>query len=166
MERIELLKKRLNAAQAAMDAVFDEVEGRWEMQVYHDGPAWNVRQIAIHLAETERGLFDQMRSIVEAGASTVPDDFDIDRYNQRSVEKRASMTSGEARAAQKAERSALIAWLDTLSAADLEKTGRHPAIGIIPIDMYIRVIARHQKDHTADIALALGLNPETGANRS
>lgn len=165
MERIDFLKKRLNAAQAAMDAVFDSAEDRWETQVYSDGPAWNVRQIAVHLAETERGLFGQMRSIVETGASTVPDDFDIDRYNQRLVEKRGEMTIDEARAAQRIERSAMLAWLDTLSAADLEKTGRHPAIGIIPIDMYVRVIARHQKDHTADIARALGLDPESGANR-
>ena len=165
-ERTDFLRKRLAAAQAEMEAVFAQADGRWETPVYADGAAWNVRQVAIHLAEAERGLFGQMKSIVETGSSTVPDDFDVDRYNKRSVEKRDTMTGAEALAAQAATRADLMAWVETLTAADLEKTGRHPVIGIIPIDMYIRVIARHQKDHTADVAKALGLRATTGMARS
>lgn len=156
-ERTEFLKKRLVAAQVEMDSVFGQADGRWDTPVYADGPAWNVRQVAIHLAEAERGLLGQMQSIVNTGVSTVPEDFDVDRYNMRSVEKRDAMTGPEALAAQAATRAELMAWLDTLTDADLAKVGRHPVIGMIPIDMYIRVIARHQKDHTADVAYALGL---------
>jgi len=162
-ERTDFLNKRLAAAQAEMEAVFAQADGRWETQVYADGAAWNVRQVAIHLAEAERGLFGQMKSIVETGSSTVPDDFDVDRYNKRSVEKRDTVTGLEALAAQAATRSELTAWVATLTEAELEMTGRHPVIGIIPIDMYIRVIARHQKDHTADVARALGQTTATGA---
>jgi hypothetical protein len=165
-DRTEFLRKRLTAAQSDMNAVLDQVGDRWETQVYADGAAWNARQVVIHLATAERGLFGQMRSILETGESTVPDDFDVDYYNKRSIEKRAEMTVTEAREAQAAERVALLAWLDTLSDADLEKTGRHPVIGIIPVDMYIRVIARHQKDHSADIARALAINANEGSERS
>jgi uncharacterized damage-inducible protein DinB len=164
-DRTEFLKKRLNTAQAAMDTVLDQVGDRWDEQVYSDGPAWTARQLLIHMAEAEHGLFGQMRSIVETGESTVPDDFDVDRYNRRSVEKRAEMTVAEARESLERDRAAMLAWLDTLTDADLEKTGRHPVIGVIPIDMYVRVIARHQKDHTADIARALGLNAKTDSER-
>jgi uncharacterized damage-inducible protein DinB len=164
-DRTAFLKKRLNAAQAAMDTVLDQVGDRWDEQVYNDGPAWTARQLLIHMAEAEHGLFGQMRSIVETGESTVPDDFDVDRYNKRSVEKRAEMTVAEARESLERDRAAMLAWLDTLTDADLEKTGRHPVIGVIPIDMYVRVIARHQKDHTADIARALGLNAKTDSER-
>ena len=165
-ERTEFLKKRLNAAQSDMDQVFGQAAGRWDTPVYSDGAAWNVRQVAIHLAEAERGLFGQMKSIVETGTSTVPDDFDVDRYNLRSVEKRDAMTGHEALVAQAASRAELLAWLDTLIDADLEKAGRHPVIGIIPIDMYIRVIARHQKDHSADVARALGIPQKAAASGS
>jgi hypothetical protein len=164
-DRTEFLKKRLNTAQAAMEAVLDQVGDRWDEQVYSDGPAWTARQLLIHMAEAEHGLFGQMRSIVETGESTVPDDFDVDRYNKRSVEKRAEMTVAEARESLERDRAAMLLWLDTLTDADLEKTGRHPVIGVIPIDMYVRVIARHQKDHTADIARALGLNAKTDSER-
>lgn len=165
-ERTDFLRKRLAAAQSEMDSVFAQAEGHWETPVYADGAAWNVRQVAIHLADAERGLFGQMQSIVETGVSTVPDDFDVDRYNRRSVEKREAQTGPEALAAQAASRADLIAWLETLTDADLEKSGRHPVIGIIPIDMYIRVVARHQKDHTADVAKALGLANQAGAARA
>lgn len=164
-ERTDFLRKRLAAAQSEMEAVFAQAGGRWETPVYSDGAAWSVRQVAIHLADAERSLFGQMKSIVETGASTVPDDFDVDRYNMRSVEKRDAMTGPEALATQASSRDGLMAWLDTLTEADLERTGRHPVIGIIPIDMYIRVIARHQKDHTADVAKALGLPAHTPAER-
>jgi hypothetical protein len=162
-ERTEFLKKRLLAAQAEMEAVFAQAGGRWETPVYADGAAWNVRQVAIHLADAERGLFGQMQSIVATGSSSVPDDFDVDRYNRRAVEKREEMTGPEALAAQAQSRAGMLAWVSALSDADLEKTGRHPVIGVIPIDMYIRVIARHQKDHTADVARALGVSSKPGA---
>lgn len=162
-ERTEFLRKRLLSAQADMEAVFGQIEDRWEAQVYADGAQWNARQVAIHLAVSEVGLFGQMKSILETGASTVPDDFDVDRYNKRSVEKRDGLTAAEALAEQAAGRAALLAWLDSLTDADLEVKGRHPVIGIIPMDMYIRVIARHQKDHTADVARALGLSAKSGS---
>lgn len=157
-ERTEFLKKRLTAAQNEMLAVLDQIGDHWEAPVYADGAAWNARQVMIHLAEAEEGLFGQMKAIVETGQSTVPDDFDLERYNKRSVEKRNHMTADEAREAQAAARAAMLAWVDTLTDEDLQKQGRHPFIGIIPIDMYLRVIARHQKDHAADIAHALGLS--------
>jgi hypothetical protein len=156
-DRTAFLQKRLAGAQADCDAVFAQVGERWETVVYDDGAAWTVRQLAVHLADAERGLFGQMKSILETGSSTVPDDFDVDRYNRRSVEKHDAMTGAEALSAQAQTRAALAEWVGTLSDADLEKTGRHPVIGVIPIDMYIRVIARHQKDHAADVARALGL---------
>ena len=129
-ERTDFLRKRLAAAQSEMDSVFAQAEGHWETPVYADGAAWNVRQVAIHLADAERGLFGQMQSIVETGVSTVPDDFDVDRYNRRSVEKREAQTGPEALAAQAASRADLIAWLDTLTDADLdshsgEETDQH-----------------------------------------
>ncbi|MFN8378457.1 MAG: DinB family protein [Anaerolineae bacterium] len=163
IERTQFLKKRLATDQAEMESVFAQADDRWDTAVYADGAAWNVRQVAIHLAEAERGLFGQMKSIVETGAGTVPDDFDVDRYNKRSVEKKDVMTGPEAMAAQAANRADMMVWIDTLTDSDLEKMGRHPVIGIISIDMYIRVIARHQKDHTADVARALGLTAKTGA---
>lgn len=162
-DRTEFLRKRLLAAQAEMDAVFGQIDDRWDAPVYANGAQWNARQVAIHLAISEIRLFGLMKSILETGAASVPDDFDVDRYNKRSVEKRDDMTAAEARAQQAAARAEVLAWLDTLTDADLEVRGRHPVIGIIPIDMYIRVIARHQKDHTADVARALGLNAKSGS---
>ena len=156
-DRTAFLQKRLTSAQTDCEAIFAQIGNRWETPVYSDGAAWTVRQVTIHLADAERGLLGQMQSIIETGVSTVPDDFDVDRYNRRSVEKRDTMTGPEALAAQAQSRAQMIIWVGTLTDADLEKSGRHPVLGIIPIDMYIRVIARHQKDHAADIAQALSV---------
>jgi hypothetical protein len=156
-DRTAFLQRRLTSAQTDSEAIFAQIGNRWDAPVYSDGAAWTVRQVAIHLSDAERGLLGQMQSIIATGVSTVPDDFDVDRYNRRSVEKRDTMTGLEALAAQAQSRAEMIAWVGTLTDADLEKSGRHPVLGIIPIDMYIRVIARHQKDHAADIAQALSV---------
>ncbi len=57
---------------------------------------------------SDKGLTNQAIGAAE-GRETVPADFDLERYNRRSVEKNAAMTPDEARASLENSRAELLA---------------------------------------------------------
>ncbi len=155
-ERINLLKQRLANSRAFVDAVLNQVGDRWETQVYADGAAWNVRQVVIHLLNAESGMFAAAQRIAEGGEG-VPADFDLDRYNKRSVEKRSDLTPDSARAGLAESRAALLAWMDTLTHEQLEKVGRHASLNMFTVEQFIKIISSHEREHAQDIARVLGI---------
>jgi hypothetical protein len=86
-ETVTQLKETLVAARAYLDAATDHID----KQVYSDGLQWTVWQVAVHLADADRGHNGQVMAFAE-GREVIPEDFDIQRYNTRSTEKRADVT--------------------------------------------------------------------------
>ncbi|NWF67596.1 MAG: DinB family protein [Chloroflexi bacterium] len=155
-ERIKKAKAELEAARQRLNQVLDAVGERTETPVYADGAAWNVRQLAIHLADADRGHNNQIKGIAE-GREVIPADFDLERYNKRSVEKRAEMTLAQARESLNSTRSELNAWLDAQDEAVLDKTGRHASMKIMSIAQILDNMAEHERAHADDIARVLGI---------
>jgi hypothetical protein len=155
-ERIQQLKDELASSRAYLNQIFDRVGDRWNTQVYSDGAAWTVLQLGIHLAISDKAQTNVVIGIAE-GREVVPADFDLERYNKRSVEKRAEMTTEEIRTEMAAAREQLNAWLDTLDDAALTKQGRHASLRILTIEEFLGVIANHERTHANDIARALGI---------
>ncbi|MGQ9908734.1 MAG: DinB family protein [Candidatus Flexifilum sp.] len=156
MSAVETIKTGLNEARDQLNRVLDGVGDRWDAQVYSDGAAWNVRQLLIHLAISDKGLNNQVMGIAE-GREVIPADFDIDRYNKRSVDKQAEMTPEQARASLAESRAALLAWLDTVDSAALERSGRHASLKIMTVREILEAMIAHERDHARDIARALGI---------
>jgi hypothetical protein len=115
-----------------------------------------VRQLLIHLAISDKGLNNQVMGIAE-GREVIPADFDIDRYNKRLVEKQAEMSPEQARASLAESRAALLAWLDTVDSAALERSGRHASLKIMTVREILEAMIAHERDHARDIAQALGI---------
>jgi hypothetical protein len=154
-ERFEAIKVKLDAARAHLNQVLDTVGDRTEVQVYSDGAAWNVRQLAIHLSDADRGQSNLVKAIA-IGQDPTPADFDLDRYNKRSVEKRAEMTFEQTRESLAATRADLYEWLNAQDESILPKKGRHASLHILSIEQIFDVMANHERDHANDIARALG----------
>lgn len=154
--RIRPHKEQLAAARRHLDDVLNQVGDRWETQVYSEGAAWSVRQLAIHLMISDRGQNNMVMAIAK-GENTIPEDFDLERYNRRSVEKRADTTPEEIRAALNATRTELNDWLDTITDETLEKKGRHGTMRILSISEILDVMANHERTHADDILKALGV---------
>lgn len=154
MSPIETIQSNLAQARDRLNHVFDQVGDRWDIQVYSDGAAWTVRQLAIHLMITDKGQNTTLLSIV-GGGEGVPADFDLERYNRRSVEKRAEATIAEVRAALAASFAERAAWLDTLEEAALARAGRHGSLRIMSVAEILNLMAEHERAHAADIAKAL-----------
>lgn len=150
-EKIAQHIEKLNAARARLEAVLDAVpENLWEQQIYSEGAQWTVRQLLIHLMISDAGQNRVMMSIAE-GKDLIPPDYDLERFNKRSVEKQAEITPAQARAALKESRQTLLDWLNTLTDATLEMQGRHASMQIMSISQILDVVANHEVGHANDI---------------
>ncbi len=157
-ERIRQIKAELAASRHYLDEVLNQVGDRWNTQVYADGAAWTVHQLAVHLAISDRGQTNVVMGIAE-GREIVPPDFDLERYNRRSVEKRAEMSVDDARAEMSTSREQLNAWLDTIDDPVLDRQGRHASMRILSIEQFLLdKMAGHERAHASDIARMLGIN--------
>ena len=155
-DRIVKIKENLADARNYLNSVFDQVGDRWDTQVYSEGAAWTVKQLALHLMITDKGHNNTVKGIA-TGEETIPADFDLERFNRRSVEKRAETSIEEVRSALATTAAERDAWLDTIDDATLDKQGRHGSMHILSIEKIMNVIANHDRDHAADIARVLNI---------
>ena len=156
LDRITKIKEDLAGARNYLNSVLDQVGDRWDTQVYSEGAAWSVKQLALHLMITDKGHNNMVKGIA-SGEETIPADFDLERFNRRSVEKRAETSIEEVRSGLASTAAERDAWLDTIDDATLDKQGRHGSMNILSIEKIMNVIANHDRDHAADIARVLNI---------
>ena len=125
----------------------------WDKQVYSDGTQWTVREIFSHIVETEQDIPRLVMEIVN-GAEGVPEDFDIDRYNQKKV-KQSGVVPVEVLLQNFANlRVWTVEMVSGFSDEDLEKEGRHPFLGLAPVKEMLRLMHLHIQLHIRDIRRA------------
>jgi uncharacterized damage-inducible protein DinB len=151
----ERLAGRLQSEGEKTVAFFQELTpAEWQVQIYETGTNWSVRQILAHFVSTERGFADLIDNILSGGAGS-PDDFDIDRYNERHVAKlqpeQVDALIGQYRAARVEN----IRRVQTMQPADLERQGRHPFLGVVPLEEIVKLLYRHNQIHQRDIRRAI-----------
>ncbi|HSN74609.1 MAG TPA: maleylpyruvate isomerase family mycothiol-dependent enzyme [Anaerolineae bacterium] len=120
--------------------------------------AWNVHDLLAHLAGAERGLQATVQRFL-AGV-VLPEDFSLDTWNQRQVEKQKERSAADLLAGLAVSRVETLALLDSLSDEQLAVRGMHPAGFETSVGGIFRVMAMHELDHGQEIALALGLPVE------
>ncbi|HLF87322.1 MAG TPA: DinB family protein [Anaerolineales bacterium] len=128
---------------------------KWNEQAYTDGEHWNIHQILTHITQAEDSVSRLVAHVV-SGRGGVPVDFDLDGYNQRKV-KEMQEDSPENLIALFAERRArTVSFTAKLKDTDLQKTGRHPFLGIAPVEDMLKLMYRHTQLHQRDIRKLLG----------
>jgi hypothetical protein len=123
-------------------------------QIYESGSNWSVRQILAHFASTELGFADLIDNILSGGAGS-PDDFDIDRYNERRVAKLQPVEIVDLLSQFAAAREENIRRVETMQPADMERQGRHPFLGVVPLEEIVKLLYRHNQIHQRDIRRAI-----------
>lgn len=155
--RIETAKQKLADGRQYLNDVLGKVaDDQWETQVYSDGLQWTVRQIVAHLADADKGHNRQVMAIAQ-GASIIPEDFDIERYNASVTRKIGDKTIAESRAQLQANREELLEWLSNLEEAKLDQTGRHASLKILSVEQILAWMPEHESLHARDIASVLGI---------
>jgi hypothetical protein len=122
----------------------------WQQTIYTDGSVWTLHEVLAHFVTAEASLCKLIENII-AGGSGSPEDFDLNLYNNRKVEKLKETTVPDLLAEFKNNRQATAQVVQNLSLQDLERTGRHPYLGIAPLAEIIKIIYRHNQIHIREI---------------
>jgi hypothetical protein len=149
-ERIEAHVEKLNQARQFLLATLSKIAERGDEQIYSDGAQWTVRQLAIHILIADKG-HNAMILGAARGESIIPEDYDLERFNKRSVDKSAEMTLEQVEAGLIHTRAELLTWLAEQNDSVLDKQARHATLRIMSISQMLDIMAWHETTHSTDI---------------
>ena len=156
MSRLTTLTAELESTRVKFNELLHRIQpATWDLAVHGDDQSWTARQILIHIVDAQRGMLTQIKRI-QAGQETVPPTFDLDRWNNRQVEKNATQTVEALIGQLKSDRESLIEILHGLDDADLDKEGRHGTGLIMSIEQIARLVGHHELAHIESIIAAQG----------
>lgn len=92
---------------------------------------------------------------VLAGGPNLPQDFDLNRYNEGQVSKWDDAAPPDLLVKFHQERQTTVDWVRGLAPDDLVKTGRHPWLGVAPLEEIIQLMYRHNQIHQREIRKVL-----------
>lgn len=127
---------------------------QWQQTVYAAEGTWTARSILAHFVSAEQGFLKIFASIREDGPGASAD-FEIDRYNASQQARLAEVAWPELLAHYQLVRAEMVAFAAGLEAADLQKTGRHPALGITSLGEMLKMVYLHNALHLRDLKKAL-----------
>src|SRR5574341_413165 len=153
-ETSELAAKLKSEGEKLMSFFTGLTDDQWKLEVYTEGTVWTIRRILAHLMTAERAfvkLFENIRQ----GGSGVSEDFVIDRYNARQQEKTQDLSPEELLKQFQSVRAEMIPWVSSINDTDLERTGRHPFLGVTTLREMVKMVYIHNQIHYRDIRKAL-----------
>jgi hypothetical protein len=152
------LAEKLDADCVKTLAFFEKLSPKeWQLKIYSEGTCWNPEKILAHFVITETGFISLMKNITSGGKG-VHEDFDIDDFNERQVAKLQHVVREDLIDRFVEARKATISFVNSLKDEDMVKTGRHPFLGIAPIEDIVKLIYRHNQIHLREIRKTLA-NP-------
>jgi uncharacterized damage-inducible protein DinB len=155
-ERKHLIHDHLiRTREELLDVIGQMDTADWERPVQAGESGWTVKQALLHVATSESGQLAAGKAIA-AGQPTVPDDFDLNRYNKRQIEKNQARQPPEILFGMAESRQKLLAFLDDVSAEDLDKRGKHGRGDVISLEQLFYRIGEHEAEHTAEIRQTSG----------
>lgn len=154
--RKDSIRSRLTADHAASLAILKGLtEAQWATPVpSEEGAQWTAKDVLAHVAVSEGGQLGQITRCI-AGEVTVPDDFDLNRFNRRSVQKQAERTIADMLAEIETGHAQVLAKLDSLADSDLDKTGRHARGDTLTVEQFFIRITEHRREHAEAIQKAI-----------
>lgn len=157
MSRKDTIRAFLDQNNTASLAILRGVTtGQWQTPVPSESDApWTAKDVLIHLAVSEAGHVNQITRAV-AGEEPVPADFDLSRFNRRSVQKNAEKSVADLLRDLEAAYGQLVARLESVSEADLDKSARHARGDTLTVEGFFRRCAEHRLDHAQQLQRAIG----------
>jgi hypothetical protein len=155
-ERKHVLYDHLNHTREELLDVVGQMQAEdWDKPVQSVEGGWTVKQLLLHVATSEAGQIKTAQAIA-AGQPTVPDDFDLDRYNARQIEKNRAKQPPEILFGLAESRQKLLAFLEEVPDAALDASGKHGRGDVITLEQLFLRIGEHEEGHAEEIKKALG----------
>ncbi len=149
------LAEKLKAEGHKISAFFSALSpDQWTKVVYDEQAAWSARSILAHLVSAERGFLEIFTAIRDGGPGA-SDDFDIDRFNASQQATLAEAGPADLLENYQAARAEMVAFTASLTADDLQKRGRHPALGLTSLAEMLKMVYLHNSLHLRDIKKAI-----------
>jgi len=149
--QIESLVKRLREEGSKSLLFFQALTpDLWEKQLYSEGTQWTIKNVMAHFVSAEAGIVQLIENIL-SGGSGVPEDFDLDGYNERRVMRLNNQAPSDLLSMFDVQRETTVAIIDHMTEEQLIKKGRHPWLGIVSVNDIIKLIYRHNQIHQRDI---------------
>lgn len=119
-----------------------------------DDHPWTVQNVVSHLADAESGMLGQATRASQ-GKMTVPEGFDLERWNRGVARKSERNTIDGFRDQILKTHMEILDFLEGLDDPSLDIKGRHASGDILTIEDFLRRIASHRLEHAQDIQEAL-----------
>lgn len=150
-------QQRLAESRAELLAVLNMLQPvQWQSPVFSEGDTWSVSTVVAHLIESERAMSIHIHRI-RKGEETVPEGFDIDRWNAGLKERIDDQHAHDLIALLQATRAKTLEVMASLKDEEWALTGRHPRRGAITVEQYYETMADHELGHARDIRQAIGV---------
>jgi len=150
-----MIKDKLATARVGLIDVVDPFgDAEWATVVYSEGQEWTVADILRHLTGAEASM-TRLIELILNGGDGVSADFDLQRWNERSVQKANHKLPSQLTAEMSTNRARLFETIDGLQDDDWRKSGRHGSLRIMTIEEILNLIADHEMQHTQDIRKAV-----------
>jgi len=150
-ERVESLIAKLEKGGLKTQEILSSLPAdQWSRNLYGGPPGWNVRDLLAHLVSAEPRLL-QIAQDVAAGGPGAPPGFDLDAFNADEQKRLKDTSPGELLSALAKTRRVTLAWVRTLEDSQLDRRGRHPALGEVTTEVMITAIYGHQLLHMRDL---------------
>lgn len=159
-ETIGEIKVKLETERAKLLAAIANVPREVMLRPYDGG--WSIKDILAHVAMAEQVnvKFAKMMIAKDAPvqlhdlAAAYPDfpgEFELDKFNAWMTERWRAKSLEEILTALNDARADTLAWLTTLTPAQLERTGEHAVWGKQSVRGMLRILVIHDKFHRGDI---------------
>lgn len=155
--RSAALRKQLETHHAELQVVLGSLQPEQMQQaVYAHGTAaeWTVQALLAHMANAAEGML-QIAQAVARGANPVPEDWDIDRWNQSQVRKHAAEPAAALISRIQKAHAGWMQFVEDVSDLELEHTGRHPIGRTLSVKQMVQTHALHQVQHIRELAAAI-----------
>jgi hypothetical protein len=128
-----------------------------ETMVYSKGTSWSVKHVLAHFVSAERGFIELLTDFL-AGGSGVPEEFDLDAFNQSQVSSLQDLPVKELLDKFRELRQQTVSTVNQMHPELLDQTAQHPYLGRAPLVNIIKLIYRHNQIHLRDVRRVIEAN--------
>jgi len=153
--RLQGLIARLERGQRKTTEAFRGLSPtQWERPIYDDPATWTPRNLLVHFLSSERELRRLCENVADGGPGA-PEGFDFDAFNAGQQPLFLDLRPDQLIDQLEAARTQTLEWLRALEDSQLDRVGRHPALGQISLENMILAIYGHQLIHMRDLQVKL-----------
>jgi hypothetical protein len=154
--RVDALIARLEKGLQKTTEIFTSLtDVQWRFSIYDEPTPWNMRDLLAHFVSSEEKLL-LLAQDVAAGGEGAPTGFNFEAFNAEEQRRLITQSPQTLLTELNHARQETLAWLRTLDESQLDRVGRHPVLGEVPLETMITAIYGHQLLHMRDLKNCLG----------